>query len=38
MQGSRKVCQRGSEFDKFFFFIYFFFLMREERDYNPIFL
>ena len=37
MRGSRKFCQRGSNFDNVFFFIYFFFLggrglVYEERE------
>ena len=30
MRGSRKFCQRGSNFDKFFFFFFFFFFERRE--------
>ena len=32
MRGSRKFCQRGSNFDVFFFLLFFFFLVDESRE------
>ena len=35
MRGSRKFCQRGSNFDDFFFFFFFLILMRGGRIQIP---